>query len=227
MAFRLPGTTPQEELLERIAACNRSEDVDGILVQLPLPARLDAKACLMAIDPGKDVDGFHPENVGRLGLGLPGFAPCTPAGVLELMRRYGLSAAGKLAVVAGRSNIVGKPLATMLAADDPLGNATVTVCHSRTPDLAAECRRADFLFLAMGRPGTVTADMVKPGAVVFDVGITRTPTGLRGDADFEGLRDKVRAITPVPGGVGPMTIAMLLRNTVRSWSIRTGTTAAQ
>ncbi|MDR1857751.1 MAG: bifunctional methylenetetrahydrofolate dehydrogenase/methenyltetrahydrofolate cyclohydrolase FolD [Desulfovibrio sp.] len=221
-AFRLPRETPQRELLERIAACNRDDAVDGILVQLPLPAHLDTLACILAIDPAKDVDGFHPENVGRLSLGLPCLPPCTPAGVVELMRRYDLPPAGKLAVVAGRSNIVGKPLATMLAANGPYGNATVTVCHSRTPNLAEECRRADFLFLAMGRPGSVTADMVKPGAVVFDVGITRTPEGLKGDADFESLRDKVRALTPVPGGVGPMTIAMLLRNTVRSWSMRCG-----
>lgn len=219
--YHLPASTGQHELLALIHECNRRADVDGILLQLPLPCGLDAQACLLAIDPAKDVDGFHPENVGRLSLGLPGFVSCTPAGVMELLRRYNLSPAGKKAVVVGRSDIVGKPLAMLLARPGDYANATVTICHSRTPDLAAECRNADFLFLAMGRPRFVTADMVREGVVVIDVGINRTPEGLCGDADFAGVSAKARAITPVPGGVGPMTIAMLLKNTVQSWRGRT------
>lgn len=219
--YHLPATTSQRELLDLIKECNSRPDVDGILLQLPLPCGLDAQACLLAIDPAKDVDGFHPENVGRLSLGLPGFVSCTPAGVMELLRRYDLSPAGKKAVVVGRSDIVGKPLAMLLARPGDYADATVTICHSRTADLAAECRNADFLFLAMGRPRFVTADMVREGAVVIDVGINRTPEGLCGDADFAGVSARARAITPVPGGVGPMTIAMLLRNTVQSWRGRT------
>ena len=222
LPYHLPAETTQEALLALIAELNERADVDGILLQLPLPGKLDGQACLMAIAPSKDVDGFHPENVGRLSLGLPGFVSCTPAGVMELLRRYELSPAGKKAVVVGRSNIVGKPLAMLLARPDPWANATVTVCHSRTADLARECREADFLFLAMGRPRCITGDMVKKGAVVIDVGINRTEAGLCGDADFASVSPKASAITPVPGGVGPMTIAMLLKNTVRSWKIRCG-----
>ncbi len=219
--YHLPAGTGQHELLALIHECNLRPDVDGILLQLPLPEGLDAQACLLAIDPAKDVDGFHPENVGRLSLGLPGFVSCTPAGVMELLRRYDLSPAGKKAVVVGRSDIVGKPLAMLLARPGDYANATVTVCHSRTADLAAECRSADFLFLALGRPRFITADMVREGAVVIDVGINRTPEGLCGDADFAGVSARARAMTPVPGGVGPMTIAMLLKNTVQSWRGRT------
>lgn len=219
--YHLPAGTGQHELLALIHECNLRPDVDGILLQLPLPEGLDAQACLLAIDPAKDVDGFHPENVGRLSLGLPGFVSCTPAGVMELLRRYDLSPAGKKAVVVGRSDIVGKPLAMLLARPGDYANATVTVCHSRTADLAAECRSADFLFLALGRPRFITADMVREGAVVIDVGINRTPEGLCGDADFAGASARARAMTPVPGGVGPMTIAMLLKNTVQSWRGRT------
>lgn len=219
--YHLPAGTGQHELLALIHECNLRPDVDGILLQLPLPEGLDAQACLLAIDPDKDVDGFHPENVGRLSLGLPGFVSCTPAGVMELLRRYDLSPAGKKAVVVGRSDIVGKPLAMLLARPGDYANATVTVCHSRTADLAAECRNADFLFLALGRPRFITADMVREGAVVIDVGINRTPEGLCGDADFAGVSARARAMTPVPGGVGPMTIAMLLKNTVQSWRGRT------
>lgn len=219
--YHLPAGTGQHELLALIHECNLRPDVDGILLQLPLPEGLDAQACLLAIDPDKDVDGFHPENVGRLSLGLPGFVSCTPAGVMELLRRYDLSPAGKKAVVVGRSDIVGKPLAMLLARPGDYANATVTVCHSRTADLAAECRSADFLFLALGRPRFITADMVREGAVVIDVGINRTPEGLCGDADFAGVSARARAMTPVPGGVGPMTIAMLLKNTVQSWRGRT------
>ena len=195
--------------------------MDGILLQLPLPAGLDASRCLLAIDPAKDVDGFHPENVGRLSLGLPGMVSCTPAGVIELLRRYNLPTRGKKAVVVGRSDIVGKPLALLLARSGEFGDATVTLCHSRTANLAEECRSADFLFLAVGRPRMVTGDMVKKGAVVIDVGINRTDSGLCGDADYDSVFPQASAITPVPGGVGPMTIAMLLKNTVDAWKART------
>ena len=214
---RLPTKTCQRDLLALINELNTRPDVDGILLQLPLPKGLDSQSCLAAVDPRKDVDGFHPDNIGRLALGLPGFVPCTPAGVMELLRRYDLSPSGKEAVVVGRSNIVGKPLALLLAQQDPYANATVTVCHSRTQDLAGHCRRADFLFLAVGRPRCITGDMVREGAVVIDVGISRTEDGLCGDADFAQVSAKTAAITPVPGGVGPMTIAMLLKNTVQAW----------
>jgi len=215
---RLPAESRQEDLLALIGALNKRPDVDGILLQLPLPKGLDSQICLAAIDPRKDVDGFHPVNMGRLALGLPGLVPCTPAGVMELLRRYDLSPAGKEALVIGRSNIVGKPLALLLARQDPYANATVTLCHSHTRNLAEHCRRADFLFLAMGRPRCITGDMVREGAVVIDVGINRSEDGrLCGDADFTQVSAKARAITPVPGGVGPMTIAMLLKNTVQAW----------
>jgi len=216
-AHRLPAQTRQEDLLALIAALNKDPTVDGILLQLPLPKGIDSQACLAAIHPRKDVDGFHPENMGRLALGLPGVVPCTPAGVMELLRRYDLSPSGKDAVVVGRSNIVGKPLALLLARQDAYANATVTVCHSRTRNLAEHCLRADFLFLAMGSPFCITGDMVREGAVVIDVGINRLESGLCGDADFAQVSLKAKAITPVPGGVGPMTIAMLLKNTVRAW----------
>lgn len=218
--FFLPASCREDELLGIIGELNLRQDVDGILVQLPLPAQINAAGCLLAIDPDKDVDGFHPVNMGRLVLGLPGFVPCTPAGVMRLLEEYQLSPAGRRAVVVGRSNIVGKPLSIILAS--PRWNATVTQCHSATRDLKKECLEADFLFLAMGRPNYVGADMVAPGAVVVDVGISQTPHGLCGDADFRALADRVSAITPVPGGVGPMTIAMLLENTASSWRMRTG-----
>ena len=220
VAHRLPASTGQDELLALIRTLNAAPDIDGILLQLPLPAGLNADTCLLAIDPAKDVDGFHPENVGRLLLGLPGFVSCTPAGIIELLRRYDLPTEGRKAVVVGRSNIVGKPLAALLARPGRYGNATVTVCHSRTANLADECRSADFLFAAIGRPRFITRDMVKPGAVIIDVGINRTETGLCGDVDFAGVSDIASAITPVPGGVGPMTIAMLLKNTLQSWRKR-------
>jgi len=221
-SIRLPGDVAQDRLERVIQELNVDKAVHGILLQLPLPRALDAQRCLGLIAPHKDVDGFHPENMGRLVLGLPGLRPCTPAGVLELLARHGLSVTGKKAVIVGRSNIVGKPLALMLVQPGPRGNATVTVCHSRTSDLAKETRQADFLFLAVGRPRFATADMVAHGAVVVDVGINRTDTGLVGDADFQGLLDKVAAITPVPGGVGPMTIAQLLRNTVEAYRAQDG-----
>ncbi len=220
-SFRLPADTAQDRLEGLIRELNADKTVHGILLQLPLPRHLHAQRCLELIAPAKDVDGFHPENMGRLALGLPGLRPCTPAGVLELLARYELSVAGKKAVIVGRSNIVGKPLALMLAQPGPRGDATVTVCHSRTPDIGRETRQADFLFLAVGRPRFATAEMVAPGAVVVDVGINRTAAGLVGDADYTQLQDKVAAITPVPGGVGPMTIAQLLRNTVEAFKEQT------
>ncbi|MFI3272769.1 MAG: bifunctional methylenetetrahydrofolate dehydrogenase/methenyltetrahydrofolate cyclohydrolase FolD [Pseudomonadota bacterium] len=222
-ALHLPADTKQEDLEALIVELNNRSDIDGILLQLPLPKGLDSQRCLDTIAPDKDVDGFHPMNMGRLALGLPGYRPCTPAGVMNLLERYKLSPAGKKAVVVGRSNIVGKPLAMMLGASGPYANATVTICHSRTADLAEQCREADFLFLALGRPNFVTADMVKEGAVLVDVGINRTDDGrLVGDCDFDDVKSKVAAITPVPGGIGPMTIAQLMVNTVQSWKLRLG-----
>lgn len=214
--FRLPADISQAELESLIAQLNADETIDGILLQLPLPEGLAGRRCLNLIDPDKDVDGFHPVNMGRLALNLPGLRPCTPAGVMTLLQRYDISVSGKKAVVVGRSNIVGKPLAFMLLHE----NATVTICHSRTADLPAEIRSADLIFAAVGIPRFITADMVKPGAVVIDVGINRTDTGLVGDCDFDGLRNVASAMTPVPGGVGPMTIARLLTNTVDAWLAR-------
>jgi methylenetetrahydrofolate dehydrogenase (NADP+)/methenyltetrahydrofolate cyclohydrolase len=216
--YRLPAEVCQQELEERIGMLNADDAIDGILLQLPLPSGLESQRCLELIDPGKDVDGFHPENVGRLTLGLPGLRSCTPAGIITLLQRYGLDPAGKNAVVIGRSNIVGKPLALLLLSL----NATVTVCHSRTADIPRLSREADFLFAAVGRPQFVTRDMVKQGAVVVDVGINRTDQGLVGDCDFQNLQDVASAMTPVPGGVGPMTIAQLLLNTVLSYRFRSG-----
>ena len=218
--WRLNSQAGQTKLESLIMDLNSSEDIDGILVQLPLPATIDPLACQCLIDPAKDVDGFNPYNMGRLALGLPCLAPCTPAGVMALLERYSLTCAGKKAVVLGRSNIVGKPMALMLMQPGAFSNATVTVCHSRTPDVAAACREADFLIAAIGKPRFVTRDMVKPGAVVIDVGINRTDDGLVGDVDFEAVKDLVSAITPVPGGVGPMTIAMLLDNTLKAFMWR-------
>lgn len=217
-SLRLARDVSQDHLEGLIKDLNADRAVHGILLQLPLPPGLQTQRCLELIAPEKDVDGFHPENMGRLTLGLPGLQPCTPAGVLELLARYDLSVSGKKAVIVGRSNIVGKPLALLLAQPNSRGNATVTLCHSRTPDLAGEMRRADYLFLAVGRPKFATAEMVAPGAVVVDVGINRTEQGLVGDADFAALSASVAAITPVPGGIGPMTIAQLLRNTVQAYS---------
>lgn len=220
--FRLPADTSQEKLEGVIKQLNADKEVDGILLQLPVPKGLDSQRCLDLIAPEKDVDGFHPANVGRLTLGLPGFRPCTPAGVLELLSRYELYPACKKAVVVGRSNIVGKPLAIMLAQSGPCANATVTLCHSRTEDLKKECLEADFLFTAIGRPNFITKDMVKPGAVVVDIGINRLDDRLVGDCDFEGVKEVASALTPVPGGVGPMTIAQLLINTVLAYKVNTG-----
>jgi len=216
--WRLEKSITQCQLENLITQLSSSEDIDGLLLQLPLPPGLDANRCLCLIDPQKDVDGFHPENVGRLSIGLQGLKPCTPYGVIKLLEYYGLSPAGKKAVVIGRSNIVGKPMSMLLAAQSPFGNATVTICHSRTDDLAAVTREADFLVPAIGKPRLITRDMVKPGAVIVDVGMNRLPDGkLCGDVDFEGVKDIVSAITPVPGGVGPMTRAILLVNTVEAY----------
>ena len=211
--FRLPEDVPQAQLEDTIMFLNSDPAIDGVLLQLPLPKGLDSQRCLDLISPAKDVDGFHPVNMGRLALGLPCLRSCTPAGIMTLMERHGIDVAGKKAVVIGRSNIVGKPLALMLLQK----NATVTVCHSRTRDIAGEVRGADIVLAAVGIPKFVTRDMVKPGAVVIDVGINRTEQGLVGDCDFEGLRDVASAMTPVPGGVGPMTIAQLLVNTLEAY----------
>lgn len=206
---KLPAETKQAELLALIQKLNGDGAVDGILVQLPLPKQLDEEAVLNAIDPEKDVDCFHPFNVGRLMSGSPVFLPCTPAGVMEMLREYGITPAGKRCVVLGRSNIVGKPMAALLVQQD----GTVTTCHSRTPELAAFTREADILVSAVGRVGLVTADMVKPGAVVIDVAMNRNEAGkLCGDVDFDAVEPKAGYITPVPGGVGPMTRAMLMEN---------------
>ena len=207
----LSGEARQEELLELIARLNEREDIDGILCQLPLPKQFNEQEVLRAIRPDKDVDCFHPYNVGKLMIGEAGFLPCTPSGVMRMLEEYGIDAAGKHCVVLGRSNIVGKPQAILMLRN----NATVTVCHSRTPDLAEECRRADILVAAVGKVGLVTADMVKEGAVVIDVAMNRNEQGkLCGDVRFEEVAEKASYITPVPGGVGPMTRAMLMENTL-------------
>lgn len=213
MDFRLPAQTTESELLTLIAELNGRADVDGILVQLPLPEGIRERRVLEAIAPEKDVDAFHPENVGRLVQGQARYLPCTPAGVMELLRAAGVDPAGRRAVIVGRSNIVGKPMALLLLQAD----ATVTVCHSRTPDLAVECRRADILISAVGRRGLITADMIKPGAAVVDVAMNRDEDGkLCGDVDFAAACAVAAHITPVPGGVGPMTRAMLMLNTVEA-----------
>lgn len=206
---RLPAETTQEALLGKIAQLNADPAVDGILVQLPLPRHIDEHAVLSAIRPDKDADAFHPENVGLMVTGEPLVWPCTPFGVMELLREYGISAAGKHCVVVGRSNIVGKPMALLLLRD----NGTVTICHSRTPDLAAEVRRADILVAAVGKPGLIPGEWIQEGAVVIDVAMNRSADGkLCGDVDFEGASARAAYITPVPGGVGPMTRAVLMRN---------------
>ena len=212
--YTMPATVSQAELLELIGELNGRADIDGILVQLPLPKGLDATALLDAIVPDKDVDCFHPVNVGKLYTGQTGgFVPCTPGGVMELLHEYGIQVAGKECVVLGRSNIVGKPMAALLLAE----NGTVTVCHSKTPDLARKCAAADILVSAVGKTGLVAGDMVKEGAVVVDVAMNRNAEGkLCGDVDFDAVAEKCSYITPVPGGVGPMTRAVLMENTYRS-----------
>jgi methylenetetrahydrofolate dehydrogenase (NADP+)/methenyltetrahydrofolate cyclohydrolase len=219
--LRLPERTSREELLSLIAELNADPLVHGILVQLPLPPHINADSVITAVDPAKDVDGFHPVSMGNLVLGLPGFLPCTPHGVLVLLREYGIPLSGAHAVVLGRSNIVGRPLANLLARREQ--NATVTLCHTGTRDLASITRQADILIAAAGKPGLIGPEMIKEGAAVIDVGVNRLPDPrakkgwrLRGDVDFEGAAEKAGFITPVPGGVGPMTIAMLLQNAVQA-----------
>lgn len=216
--YRLPADTEQDELLTLVASLNADPAVDGILVQLPLPPQIDSDTVLMAIDPDKDVDGFHPVNAGRLATGLPGFVPCTPYGCVMLLKDQLGDLSGLEAVVIGRSSIVGKPMAQLLIAE----NCTVTVAHSKTRDLPGVVHRADIVVAAVGRAEMIKGEWIKPGAVVIDVGINRTDDGLVGDVDFNGAASVARAITPVPGGVGPMTIACLLRNTLVSACRRAG-----
>lgn len=220
---RLSADTSEEELLALVERMNNDPKIHGILVQLPLPDHIDEHRVLLAINPDKDVDGFHPMNVGRMMVGEPGFLPCTPHGILQLLKRTGVPTEGAHAVIVGRSNIVGKPLANLLVQKNELGNATVTVCHTRTRDMAAITRQADILIAAVGRPNMITGDMVKEGVTVIDVGVNRVEDATRergyrlvGDVDFASVSEKAAHITPVPGGVGPMTITMLLHNTVDS-----------
>ena len=209
--YALPEETTQEELIALIQQLNERADIDGILCQLPLPQGIDEEAVLMAISPDKDVDGFHPMNMGALLVGKEGFLPCTPYGIMEILDEYGIDPKGKQCVVIGRSNIVGKPMALLLLQR----HGTVTICHSRTKNLAEVCRSADILVAAVGKVNIVTADMVKPGAVVIDVAMNRNEAGkLCGDVDYAGAKEVASAITPVPGGVGPMTRAMLMKNTL-------------
>lgn len=220
---RLPETASREDILNIVETFNANPSIHGLLVQLPLPDSTMEQDVIAAIDPDKDVDGFHPVNVGRMMLGQSCFLPCTPHGILHILKRSGIQVSGAHVVVVGRSNIVGRPLANMLSQKSELGNATVTLCHTRTRDTASLTRQADILVAAAGRPNTITADMVKDGAVVIDVGVNRVEDATRkkgyrlvGDVDFESVSQKASAITPVPGGVGPMTITMLLHNTVES-----------
>ncbi|MCR4585106.1 MAG: bifunctional methylenetetrahydrofolate dehydrogenase/methenyltetrahydrofolate cyclohydrolase FolD [Lachnospiraceae bacterium] len=212
-SYELPESTTEDELLKLIERLNADDKVNGILVQLPLPAHIDEKSVIRSISPLKDVDGFHPENVGKLLIGEKGYVSCTPAGVIELLKRTGVSIEGKECVVIGRSNIVGKPMGVLLLRE----NGTVTICHSRTQNLKEVCKRADILVAAVGKPKMINREYIKEGAVVIDVGIHRMENGkLCGDVDFADVEDMVSAITPVPGGVGPMTIAMLMKNCVES-----------
>lgn len=219
--IRFEDTVSEKELLDKIAELNADDNIDGFIVQLPLPKHIDEQKIIEAIDYRKDVDGFHPVNVGRMSIGLPCFVSATPSGIMELLRRYEIPTVGKNCVVVGRSNIVGKPVATLMMQKGT--DATVTVCHSRTRDIKDICSRADIIIAAMGKPGFITADMVKEGAVVIDVGTTRVPSSetksgfrLKGDVDFENVAPKCSFITPVPGGVGPMTICSLMRNTLQA-----------
>jgi methylenetetrahydrofolate dehydrogenase (NADP+)/methenyltetrahydrofolate cyclohydrolase len=224
----LPVETSEADLLKLVDDLNKDPAIHGILVQLPLPKHIDENKVLLAIDPAKDVDGFHPVNVGKLMVGEPAFLPCTPAGIQEMIVRSGTETSGAELVVVGRSNIVGKPIANIMLQKKPGANATVTICHTRTKDVKAHTLRADILVVAAGVPKAVTADMVKEGAVVIDVGVNRigtTESGkakLCGDVDFEPIKEKASAITPVPGGVGPMTITMLMVNTVRAAKMSRG-----
>lgn len=219
--IRFEDDVTEEKLLETIASLNADDDIDGFIVQLPLPKHIHEQKVIEAIDYRKDVDGFHPINVGRMSIGLPCYLSATPAGIIELLRRYEIPTKGAHCVVLGRSNIVGKPVASLMMQKSYPGNATVTVCHSASKDIADVCRDADIIIAALGQPGFVTADMVKPGAVIIDVGTTRVPSTvtksgwkLKGDVDFDNVAPKCSFITPVPGGVGPMTICSLMRNTL-------------
>lgn len=217
LAYELPETTTQEELIHLVCELNQREDVNGILVQLPLPSHMDEDAVIQTISPSKDVDGFHPVNVGKLSIGEKSFVSCTPAGIIELLKRSDILVEGRECVIVGRSNIVGKPMAQLLLRE----NGTVTICHSKTKNLKEITSRADILVVAIGKPKFITADFVKEGAVVIDVGIHRGQDGkLCGDVDYEEVVMKAGAITPVPGGVGPMTIAMLMKNCVESLNVQ-------
>jgi len=226
--YDLPAETTQEELLAQIDKLNQDPKIHGILVQLPLPKHINETEVLYAIDPKKDVDGFHPVNVGKLMIGEPDYLPCTPAGIQQLLIRSGTEIEGAEVVVVGRSNIVGKPIANILLQKAPGANATVTLCHTRTKDISFHTKRADIIIVAAGKPKAVTADMVKEGVVVIDVGVNQigtTPEGKRilaGDVDFEAVKEKAKAITPVPGGVGPMTITMLMMNTIKAAKVAAG-----
>jgi methylenetetrahydrofolate dehydrogenase (NADP+)/methenyltetrahydrofolate cyclohydrolase len=226
---RLPADTSQKELMALVERMNNDSKINGILVQLPLPKGLNESEVLLAINPDKDVDGFHPMNIGKMVAGEKAFLPCTPHGIIQLLQRSNVKIEGAEVVIVGRSNIVGKPLANMLIQKNPKGNATVTVCHTRTKELSSHTKRADIVIAAAGRPNTVTADMVKDGVVVIDVGVNRVEDATKkkgyrlvGDVDFESVKEKASLITPVPGGVGPMTITMLLYNTVESARIAAG-----
>ena len=224
----LPADTPEDELLALVEKCNADDAINGILVQLPLPKHIDEGKILNMINPDKDVDGFHPVNIGRMVLGEKCFLPCTPHGVLELLSRSGVETSGAEVVIIGRSNIVGKPMANLMLQKRESGNATVTICHTRTKDMAMHCRRADIIIAAVGVPKMLTADMVKDGAAIMDVGVNRigkTESGkakLAGDVDFDNVKEKASVITPVPGGVGPMTITMLMKNTLQSAKMTAG-----
>jgi methylenetetrahydrofolate dehydrogenase (NADP+)/methenyltetrahydrofolate cyclohydrolase len=221
--IRLPENTTEQELLDKIRELNNNDDIDGYIVQLPLPKHIKERNIIEAVDPKKDVDGFHPQSVGRMALNLPSYLPATPFGIIQLLDRYSIETAGKHCVVVGRSNIVGSPMSILMARNAAPGNCTVTLTHSRTPDLKEFTLKADILIVALGKPEFITADMVKPGAVVIDVGITRMPSDktksgfkLFGDVKYDEVAPKCSFITPVPGGVGPMTIASLLMNTLKA-----------
>lgn len=225
--IRKDADISEGELLSLVDDLNQNPEIDGFIVQLPLPDHIDEQKIIRAIDPAKDVDGFHPVNVGNMVLGLPGFVSATPSGIVELMKRNNITTSGKHCVVLGRSNIVGTPMSMLLSRNTEMGNATVTLCHSRTKNLKEICLQADILIAALGKPGFVSADMVKEGAVVIDVGTTRVPDSskksgfsLKGDVDYESVRERASAITPVPGGVGPMTRVALLLNTLKAVSLK-------
>lgn len=223
--IHLPETTSEDELLEQIHSLNTDKEIDGFIVQLPLPKNIDEEKVLMAVDPHKDVDGFHPTNFGKMALDMESFIPATPYGIVELLDRYKIDISGKHAVVIGRSNIVGRPMSILLSRKSSPGNATVTLAHSRTKNLEAITKEADIVVSALGVPNFLTKDMIKEGAIIIDVGITRVPDDskpkgyvITGDVDYENVKEKASYITPVPGGVGPMTIAMLLQNTYHAYT---------